>query len=32
MKTIIVYSILFSAFATVFSGCQKDDVQTPPLI
>ncbi len=30
MKTIILYSILFSAFATVITACSKDDVQTPP--
>src|SRR5688572_19233152 len=29
MKTIILYSILFSALATVFTACRKDDVQTP---
>jgi len=30
MKTIILYSILISAFATVITACSKDDVQTPP--
>ena len=27
MKTIILYSILLPAFATIFSACRKDDVQ-----
>ena len=30
MKTIILYSILLSVFATVFTACRKDDVETPP--
>ena len=30
MKTIILYSILLPAFATIFSACRKDDAIPPP--
>ena len=30
MKTIILYSILLPAFATIFSACKKDDPAPPP--
>ena len=30
MKTIILYSILLPAFATIFSACQKDEAELPP--
>ena len=30
MKTIILYSILLPAFATIFSSCQKDEAELPP--